>query len=145
MKQFTLSDIQEVTKTAHVTGVEQFWCQILFKGGTVPCKFLASPTSDLQFSKDVYQAILAGTYGDSHHGTGEWYVTQPPEQPELEDIARATRDDLLLRSDYVDTAVGQSKLTDSQKTAWHEYREALRHITAQDNFPYDIVWPTKPV
>jgi hypothetical protein len=144
MKQFTVSDIQEIIKIAHVTGVEQFWCQILFKGGKIPCNFLASPTSDLQFSKDVYKAIQDGVYGDTHHGTGEWYVTQPKEQLELEQDVRTARDDLLLRSDYIETAIAQAKLSDSQKTAWAEYRDALRNITKQANFPYDVEWPVKP-
>jgi len=144
MKQFTLNDIQEITMISFVTGVEQFWCKIQLKGGSVPCNFLASPTSGLQFSKDVYESIKSGAHGDTHHGTGEWFVTEPKEQAELEKDARTTRDDLLIRSDYTETAIGQSKLSDSQKTAWSDYRDALRNISKQANFPYDIEWPTKP-
>jgi hypothetical protein len=27
---------------------------------------------------------------------------------------------------------------------WEEYRQALRDITAQEGFPFDVQWPTKP-
>jgi hypothetical protein len=29
-------------------------------------------------------------------------------------------------------------------TAMAEYRQALRDITSQEGFPYDVTWPTKP-
>jgi hypothetical protein len=30
------------------------------------------------------------------------------------------------------------------KAAWATYRQALRDVTAQETFPWDTVWPTKP-
>jgi len=27
---------------------------------------------------------------------------------------------------------------------WATYRQALRDITAQEGFPYEVVWPPKP-
>lgn len=30
------------------------------------------------------------------------------------------------------------------KTAWAAYRQALRDITAQTGFPWDVQWPTQP-
>jgi hypothetical protein len=30
------------------------------------------------------------------------------------------------------------------KEEWAEYRQALRDITKQEGFPYDILWPTLP-
>lgn len=30
------------------------------------------------------------------------------------------------------------------QVAWAAYRQALRDITAQDNFPWNVVWPTQP-
>jgi hypothetical protein len=30
------------------------------------------------------------------------------------------------------------------KEAWATYRQALRDVTAQETFPWDIVWPTQP-
>lgn len=51
---------------------------------------------------------------------------------------RTERDKLLLETDWMvtpDRPVSQNIL---------DYRQALRDITAQAGFPYDIVWPTKP-
>ena len=52
---------------------------------------------------------------------------------------RAQRNRLLADS-------GWTQLADStaDKAAWATYRQALRDITAQDGFPWNVVWPTKP-
>jgi hypothetical protein len=49
---------------------------------------------------------------------------------------RHQRDELLLNSDW-------SQLPDSpvDKAAWATYRQALRDVTLQPGFPYDISWP----
>lgn len=35
-------------------------------------------------------------------------------------------------------------LPDTKKQEWISYRRQLLDITLQENFPFDIVWPTKP-
>jgi hypothetical protein len=39
-----------------------------------------------------------------------------------------------------------TQLTDApvNGAAWATYRQALRDVTDQETFPWDIVWPTKP-
>lgn len=64
------------------------------------------------------------------------------EMEEESSVARIRRDSLLKDSDW--THVTDSVLTDSQKVAWAIYRQALRDITNQAGFPYEITWPTKP-
>ena len=52
---------------------------------------------------------------------------------------RAYRNTLLSDSDWtqvLDAPVDQ--------TAWAAYRQALRDVTAQEGFPWDIEWPVKP-
>lgn len=52
---------------------------------------------------------------------------------------RAYRNTLLSDSDWtqvLDAPVDQ--------TAWAAYRQALRDVTAQAGFPWDIEWPVKP-
>ena len=53
--------------------------------------------------------------------------------------ARVRRDNLLLESDW-------SQLPDVQvdKTLWSEYRQALRNITTQPGFPFNVEWPIAP-
>lgn len=52
---------------------------------------------------------------------------------------RTTRNTKLNESDWtqvLDAAVDQA--------AWATYRQALRDITAQEGFPWEIVWPEQP-
>lgn len=53
--------------------------------------------------------------------------------------ARLERNKKLLESDW-------TQLPDSiaDKLAWVTYRQALRDITAQTEFPWNISWPVKP-
>lgn len=65
----------------------------------------------------------------------------------LWNIVREKRDNLLKESDseskilFLDYWNNQS---DEHKTAWTEYRQALRDITVDYDNPLNIVWPTKP-
>jgi len=52
--------------------------------------------------------------------------------------ARKIRDDLLIETDWL----GLSDVTMS--SAWATYRQALRDVPEQDNFPHTITWPDKP-
>ena len=53
--------------------------------------------------------------------------------------ARALRDDLLASTDW--TQVADAPV---DQAAWATYRQALRDIPAQADFPNDITWPTEP-
>ena len=52
--------------------------------------------------------------------------------------ARKNRNDLLAETDW--TASSDVTMSNAMKT----YRQALRDVPAQENFPTDINWPTKP-
>ena len=51
---------------------------------------------------------------------------------------RNQRDRLLSDTDWM--ALSDNTMTPE----WATYRQALRDITGQSGFPYDVVWPTKP-
>ena len=59
---------------------------------------------------------------------------------------REKRDLLLVQE--VDPIAGNAlrwaALTDSERTAWTNYRTALLDLPAQAGFPSTITWPTKP-
>ena len=51
---------------------------------------------------------------------------------------------LLLRaSDW--TQLADVPLTAEKKAEWNTYRQALRDISAQEGYPFNVVWPTEPV
>jgi len=52
---------------------------------------------------------------------------------------RSTRTQLLKDSDW--TQIADST---ADKAAWAAYRQALRDISTQSSFPWDITWPTQP-
>ena len=51
---------------------------------------------------------------------------------------RSHRDSLLSQTDWM----ALSDVTMSPE--WAVYRQALRDVTAQEKFPYAVIWPTKP-
>jgi hypothetical protein len=63
-------------------------------------------------------------------------------QPEwmAEELAKAKRNRLLMNSDW-------TQLPDvpiDTKEVWAAYRQALRDVTDQPGFPFNIVWPVAP-
>lgn len=149
-KQFTVDDIHEITLIKQMMGIEAVWCTILFKGCTNPVKFYATPHKGDEihlgddFQAEMYTRLKAGEFGEIEEGIGDVYVTIPPSLRDLETTALAKRAHLLLESDWTDTTPGQARLSDSAKTEWATYRQALRDITSQQSWPMDPTWPTKP-
>lgn len=80
--------------------------------------------------------------------TYEWTVSsktaeQIQEYDDAEAVSvRRQRDSLLAETDWV--VIKAKETGGNLSTAFKEYRQALRDITAQDGFPYDITWPEKP-
>lgn len=143
-KIFTVDDVQQVTLARNMLGVEAVWCTILFKGGQNPVKFYADPTDSNVFSQQMYARLKAGDFGEILDGTGEIYIKMPKSQAILEQEALDLRTKLLVESDFADLPVTQARLSDAEKTAWATYRQALRDITNQQAYPWDISWPAKP-
>jgi hypothetical protein len=57
---------------------------------------------------------------------------------------RSSRDNIL--KDTVDllNPIRWEAMTEEQKQAWRDYRQALLDVPQQEGFPYDISWPSKP-
>ena len=70
----------------------------------------------------------------------------PPTEEEiraqLEAEARAQRNHLIAETDW--TQVLDAPISVECREAFRIYRQALRDIPQQENFPYDIIWPEKP-
>ena len=69
--------------------------------------------------------------------TQGWEVSNLPEEDAGRNI-RSQRDNLLSETDWM--ALSDNTMTPE----WATYRQALRDVTEQTGFPYDVTWPTKP-
>ena len=69
-----------------------------------------------------------------------------PEIPveRLAEIARQQRDQLLFQSDVVVLPDRWAQMSEEQKLSWSNYRQALRDLPKQENFPSEIMWPDIP-
>jgi hypothetical protein len=70
--------------------------------------------------------------------TQQWVAQQLPESAAAGNV-RGFRDAQLVKSDW--TQVADAPV---DKAAWATYRQALRDITQQAGFPWDVQWPTTP-
>lgn len=55
---------------------------------------------------------------------------------------RSRRDNLLQETDWI--VIKSYERGENIPAEWEVYRQALRDITAQAGFPYEVTWPTKP-
>jgi hypothetical protein len=55
---------------------------------------------------------------------------------------RASRDIKLAETDWMVIKSAETGIALSNE--WSAYRQALRDVTAQSTFPWNVVWPTKP-
>lgn len=55
---------------------------------------------------------------------------------------RKKRNELLAECDY--TMLDDVAITPEKKSEWAAYRQALRDITCQDGFPWDVRYPVRP-
>lgn len=70
---------------------------------------------------------------------------ETPIQPTTEQlavVARTSRDLLLKETDW--TQLPDAALDQLEKAAWVAYRQALRDVPQQNDFPNNIVWPISP-
>lgn len=60
----------------------------------------------------------------------------------LDASIRSERDRLLSETDWI--VIKAYERNENIPMEWEVYRQALRDITAQAGFPYEVTWPTKP-
>jgi hypothetical protein len=74
--------------------------------------------------------------------SGAWLQSWTVENLSLDDAegnVRSKRDGLLAESDW--TQVADAPV---DQAAWATYRQALRDVPSQADFPYNVTWPTEP-
>jgi len=58
-------------------------------------------------------------------------------------LVRIERDFIINKSDW--TQLPDVILSEEKKIEWNTYRQALRDVSLQEGFPWDVVWPTPPL
>jgi predicted metal-binding protein len=97
--------------------------------------FTASPGDVEKHGREIFAAAVAGEYG----AVAE-FVPYVPTQEEKAAVIRAERDALLSASDWTQLP----DIPEATREAWAAYRQALRDVPQQVNFPDAVVWPEKP-
>lgn len=91
-----------------------------------------------------YRATLEGNIPFTPEEEAEWdarAAKAEAEKPIIEASAvRAERNRRLTESDW--TQVADAPV---DQAAWAAYRQALRDLTAQPGFPWEVTWPDAPV
>lgn len=112
---------------------------VLATFGVYPVQDTPQPPSD--YTKNVIESTPANQGGWKR----TWTVvnaTAAEIQERTDSQAanvRAERDQKLVDTDW--TQVADAPVN---KTAWATYRQALRDISKQSGFPWNITWPAKP-
>jgi hypothetical protein len=117
-----------------------------------------------RFHADIanqYEPVPEGTRSNAVLINGIWVNPRLPEPPtkeqiqaqqaaEQEEIKRQTahsirseRNAKLTETDW--TQVDDTPLDNVAKSAWANYRQALRDVPDQAGFPFDVNWPSAPV
>lgn len=112
---------------------------------TRPAKF--APVTEIPKPVADYKTIVTEGRPVLVEGvwTQTWNVKHIPEEQAVKifdaqvKLVRDERNLLLAKSDW-------TQLSDSpvNKQLWAEYRAALRNITEQESFPFNITWPIPP-
>jgi hypothetical protein len=97
--------------------------------------FTASPHDCEAHGRDIYAKATAGEFGVIAE-----FVPYVPTKEEKSAAARAERDKLLTATDWTQLP----DVPESVRQTWSVYRQDLRDVPQQTNFPATIVWPEKP-
>jgi hypothetical protein len=130
----TDSDIAQENGNYFVDGVNT---GISVEGNTViynanPCTFQAFFTQTYTYVAGVWAIGNQEFYNNCYAQLSE----------KIGDEIKVKRDALLYASDW--TQIPNNPLTTEAQQAWATYRQALRNITLQSGYPFNVTWPTAP-
>lgn len=128
-----------VTHEQLIAAIEAKWPQLVHGRDYLVAHPIDQKTGE--HCGDAY--IMRWTLADSPEPDIKALLAQAPlMQPKIDGAAvRRQRDSVLSGTDW--TQHSDVPLTDAQKTAWQAYRQALRDLTKQSNWP-NVKWPEKP-
>lgn len=99
--------------------------------------FTADPNDCEEHGRDLYARAVAGEFGE----VAEYVLPPPPTEEEMAAEVRAERDRRLAETDWTQAA----DVPQPTKDKWAPYRQALRDVPAQEGFPFNVIWPDKPM
>jgi hypothetical protein len=102
--------------------------------------FTASPADCEAHGRAIFAAAVAGEYG----AIAEYLPPPAPTPEQFAEQARVKRNQLLAESDWTQLPDARAAMGAEKAAEWDTYRQALRDITNQPNFPVQIDWPVKP-
>lgn len=94
---------------------------------------------------DLGRPEILAVYSDDERDSlyqQEQQARQDKAKNRLANQIRSERDSLLKSSDLY--MLADYPISAESRQQWQEYRQALRDITAQPGFPFEVVWPIKP-
>jgi len=102
-------------------------------------EFTATVDDNEKHGRELFERAIVGEFGD----IADYVPPPPPTPPSTEELAtraRSERDRLLALTDWTQAA----DIPQSTKDKWVPYRQALRDVPAQEDFPIIILWPQAP-
>lgn len=128
----------EVIYTSDGNPTMHIGTRIPFEGESL--EYVIQTYAPISYWKELKIPNIPVTVGQS----GNITVSAPTvDIPDPSELPIMHRNQLLLHSDW--TQLPDVPLPVEKKTEWAVYRQLLRDITLQPDFPTNIVWPTKPV
>lgn len=109
--------------------------ELLNSYGVFPCYRPPFP----KFDDTTYKIVDDDFVQDD---SGKWTLGYKLERLSVDEASKNVRDkrnQLLIECDW--TQLADSK---ADKESWAVYRQALRDITLQTGFPWNVEWPTQP-
>lgn len=104
---------------------------------------VAVATPDYAASQGWIECPAGVGVGWIFDSTGE-PLPPPPDTEGQAARIRSERDAKLTASDVAVLPDRWAIMTTEQQTAWATYRQALRDITEQTGFPWEVQWPQEP-
>ena len=99
--------------------------------------FTADPNDKFNASsKEIFDRCVAGDFGN----VADYSPPAPPTSEKLAEMIRAERNNRLASTDWTQLP----DVPQSTKNVWSAYRQELRDITLQSDFPQNVVWPQPP-
>jgi len=138
-KNWTIESVSKVQRGTDLPN--DIYCHVKFAEVSFPVPFYARRDSSDAFRSSMWKRLDSGEFGEVSFPPSD-YSTHPKTEEEVEEKTKIQRNDLLLKSDW--TQLPDAPITESQKKSWEIYRQALRDISKQQGFPYEINWPSKP-